>query len=214
LIPLLLDAGADIDAVNFSADTPLALGVRSLEIVRNLLARGARVHVPGAVNPLAPAIKAGSDAVMELLLDAGAGVNEANQAGVTMLMKAAQAGRLSLVQMLVDSGADVNAHDDQDMTAMSLAVQHPGALVSYLREAGGFCGALYGKHAVTLHPDHMLHRVFVGIPVSEEDSERATHARFWSAHLDAMVALAHVTAWIRRKHAVRLWRLQWPRGAD
>ena len=63
----------------------------------------------------------GHQAVVELLLGAGADVNLHNNNehwGTTPLHAAAHANQATIAQMLIDNGADVNAHDKNGKTPL------------------------------------------------------------------------------------------------
>ena len=55
-----------------------------------------------------------------LLLDAGADVNQANEAGNTAMHAAASSGLLSLIQLLADRGADINVKNKAGQTPLAL----------------------------------------------------------------------------------------------
>ena len=79
-VRVLLDAGADVDAIDNN-------GWRALHI----------------------AAQNGHLEVVQVLLDAGADVHATNNRGLTALHTASQNGHLEVVQVLLDTGADVDA---------------------------------------------------------------------------------------------------------
>jgi RNA polymerase sigma factor (sigma-70 family) len=95
------------------------------EAVKVLLARGANPNLAARnafkVAAIHAASAAGSVPIVRALLDAGADVNRAQQAGFTPLHAAAMEGRLELAKLLLDRGADVNAKADDGRTALQMA---------------------------------------------------------------------------------------------
>ena len=93
-VDVLLDRGADVDAVS-----------------RNAL----------AVAPLNSAAAAGEQAICGRLLGHGANPNAASQGGFTPLHAAAQNGDADLARLLVDHGADVEATSADGRRAVDFA---------------------------------------------------------------------------------------------
>ena len=87
---LLLERGANANAVNKAKQTPLAY-----------------LAMTGHAKPAA------NVPVAKFLLEKGATVDARDKEGVTPLMWAVNRDKLALVQLLVDAGADVNAKDRQ-----------------------------------------------------------------------------------------------------
>ena len=117
---LLLDAGADIDAlttVHFIGDTPLTMQLRfgTLEGVRLLLDRGANPNrgltkfMPSKSMPV----------LIKLLLDHGWDINE-GAGRRTLLHHDANHGHGAKVRILVDHGADPNIKDAAGRTPLHL----------------------------------------------------------------------------------------------
>jgi hypothetical protein len=87
--------------------------------------------------PLGVAGASGYDDVMQVLLGAGANINEQDGFGDTALMAAVRAGRLEAVRLLLDRGADVQLADRQGRTAMTWAHQTARAdVIAALRAHG------------------------------------------------------------------------------
>ena len=60
--------------------------------------------------------------VIQIFLDLGADINQANQAGHTALHGAAYRGSTAIIQFLVDSGADLSAENGRGWTALDIAM--------------------------------------------------------------------------------------------
>jgi ankyrin repeat protein len=79
----------------------------------------------------------GSEAIVDLLLDAGADPNTSLRGGETALMTAARTGRMGPVEALFAHGADVNAKEASQQTALMWAAAEGHAdVVRYLIKAG------------------------------------------------------------------------------
>jgi hypothetical protein len=88
IVRVLLDAGADPDAVGFEGMTALAMSVRSCSV---------------------------SPGIVRALLEAGADPDARSGSGATALMMAVQAGRDDIAELLIAHGADMaalNLHGD------------------------------------------------------------------------------------------------------
>jgi ankyrin repeat protein len=105
------------DAVNsFATDgfTPLGLACffGHLEVARYLILKGADVNQPAQngfhVAPIHSAAAGNYTAIAKLLIENGAKVNVAQQAGTTPLHSAAQNGNLDLLILLLENGASVD----------------------------------------------------------------------------------------------------------
>jgi uncharacterized protein len=111
VVKLLLDSGADINAVSknkFTA-TPLqgAVVMKNLDLCRLLLERGASVSPRG-------------------------------EEGTTPLHEAAGSGQMDFVKLLLEHGAEVNAKDDAGKTPLGIALEHKQPeIATVLREHGG-----------------------------------------------------------------------------
>ena len=112
--------------------TPLMLAARSNagELLRLLLAAGAKASINGNVrtgSALVNAARGYRDSSLEIvnvLIAAGANVNEVNEDGQTGLMFAAKGASLNTLQTLLKAGASasVNAKDKEGQTAIFHAV--------------------------------------------------------------------------------------------
>ena len=112
IVRLLLERGADMEAVVEGIGTPLAnaAGPGCGEVVRLLLDAGADVNSSrggdDGTGPISSASEWGNATVLAMLLDAGADPNETSADGVTALMDAAESGDPECVKLLLEAGAD------------------------------------------------------------------------------------------------------------
>ena len=124
---LLVDASADIDAVNREGLT--ALGVAcvnaSWELVDFLLDRGAKAEVARAQPALLLAAGVGDDDArgMKSLLKHRANPNVRGATDRTALMTAALAGHTRIAETLLNAGADPNLADHRGTTALMEAAR-------------------------------------------------------------------------------------------
>lgn len=124
----LISRGADINFANIKGVTPLMVAAHweRLEVVRFLLERRADVQATeksGGRNALMYSCLSGSPQCVELLLQAGAGIDSKDGSGRTALMMAAMNGVVRVVEPLVRAGADMNVRDEFGLTALDLAVR-------------------------------------------------------------------------------------------
>ncbi|XP_018612889.2 ankyrin repeat domain-containing protein 50 [Scleropages formosus] len=135
-VEILLDAGAEVDRPDGDGRTalsvaamcvPSAAGGNRGDVVSLLLERGAD---PGHrdrdnMTPLLLAAYEGHVEVVELLLEAGADVDESTAAhasgAITPLLAAASMGHMAAVSAVLFWGAAVDAIDSEGRTALSLA---------------------------------------------------------------------------------------------
>lgn len=107
----------DPSAINtFSKDGFTALGLAAYfgneEIAKLLISRRAEVNIPANngfnVFPIHSAVAAKNYNITKMLINAGASVNVAQQAGFTPLHAAAQQGDIELIILLLENGAEVD----------------------------------------------------------------------------------------------------------
>ncbi len=146
VIPLLVEAGADVDARDDRDFSPLHAAARinqNEEVVRALLAAGAELdawatgfHVDYGweATPLLEAAESnGNPAVVAALIDAGADASARGWQGETVLHRAARGGSPEVVSLLLDAGADVHATQGGGSTPLHEAARtNPDPAVTQL----------------------------------------------------------------------------------
>jgi uncharacterized protein len=140
----LLEAGADPNVVDrYSHYTPLLRAARSDldEIARQLIAHGAKVDFKadqdGLTTALHVAAAAGSTAVIETLLDAGADVRAVDGIRWTPLMHAVAGGRSAAAQRLIEAGSPLDSRDVNGDSLLVIAdLFGQEELKDMLRQAG------------------------------------------------------------------------------
>jgi ankyrin repeat protein len=122
-LPWLIDHGAEIDALDDSANTPLNIAAEydALDAARNLIAAGADVHRENAYQQR-PISKAASLAMLRLLAEAGADIDFVDGCGDWPLKGAAGANDTDRVAWLLSHGAKVD-NTSTGETALHAAVQ-------------------------------------------------------------------------------------------
>ena len=141
-IEMLLDAGADVNAVTcgpceqFTA-LHFAMSYKNISCVEMLLRAGADVNKEGYQSPfeddgvtaLCLAAGDGFDEAVKLLIEAGADVNKVPKNGTTPLMEVIQhyegdaSKRTKCIELLIEAGADINI-ECLDDTPLYLALEH------------------------------------------------------------------------------------------
>jgi ankyrin repeat protein len=118
---LLLDQGADVNAKNRRASTPLFWAIHDEKKVKLLVDRGADINVKQADGrtPLYQAATMGNGiSTLRFLLEKGADPNIATATGQTPLMAAAARGATDAMILMIGKGADVNARNGAGATAL------------------------------------------------------------------------------------------------
>ena len=130
MIDVLLAAGANVNATDYSTPLISAAQVKSIEIVKRLISAGADVNITGnGLTALMVASyyegekdKARAVAIVKELLNADADVNIQGD-GCTALKCALDAEEnIDIVTMLLEAGANPNVRDGHDNTMLSLAI--------------------------------------------------------------------------------------------
>ena len=135
-VKLWLNAGADVDAEYENGRTPLVLAAQkgSFHVVKALLQHMDHMEKDtcGKTKNLALAWASheGHNAIVQLLLDAGADPNAEDDDGVPALHFATSKGDPEVVKILLYAGANVYATDKTGMTALHLAKKKRNKAVS------------------------------------------------------------------------------------
>ena len=155
-IPLLVDAGADVNALDPYGYTPLHRAARdnaNPAVVTALLEAGADPmawtagaqdeYLARGVTPLHEAAANGNPAITARLLEAGADVDAYANGGRTPLhVAAAENANPAVAAVLLEAGADVNAKRTGGRTPLHEAAAHGNAaVVAALVAAGADAGA-------------------------------------------------------------------------
>ncbi len=118
-IRLLVEAGADLNAVDQNGQTPLHTAACT-QTAKLLLELGSDVNAKDN-NRLTPLHQADNKDIASLLLKKGATLEAKCQNGLTPLHYAASNSQTKIVTLLLDKGADVNALDDRERTPLHYA---------------------------------------------------------------------------------------------
>jgi len=116
----LIGKGADVDVEMAGARlTPLYIAAERgyMDVIKELLRGKARV----GFFPVAVAVSAGRNEVVETLLANGASINDEGPNGTTLLHVAAQADQVEMAEWLIAHGAKVNSKDQKGNTPLSIA---------------------------------------------------------------------------------------------
>ena len=158
IVAALLAAGADANARDNGGATPLhhAAAVEGLETVAMLLDAGVDIHARtnSGNSPLLRAadIGFGTPEILEILVAAGADVNDQNEHGISVLLSVLRYGTdkvVNVVRRLLDLGADVNAPDllFPVLDAATRQGDNP-ELVAVLLEAGADANPAPGRSSL------------------------------------------------------------------
>ncbi|KAK6339219.1 hypothetical protein TWF718_008641 [Orbilia javanica] len=127
ILELLIDAGADVNAVDNDAETTLRMAVLGshLNIADFLVKNGADVNAINNAGEAAIhiAVEKGYQETIDLLIKNGANVNVKSKAGSVALQVAAANGYREIVGLLLRSRADVNAKGPEGVTALQKAAE-------------------------------------------------------------------------------------------
>lgn len=148
VLQLLLDAGADVNAVDAAELPAFAYAGKSPEVCRFLLEAGSNptLSTCGRLRVLHLALEDRSGEMLGMLLAAGANFNRCEANGVSALHLAAILGNLAACRLLLDAGAEVNLptsnacadEKDPQRTAMDFALlRQQSDVAKLLAERGG-----------------------------------------------------------------------------
>ncbi|SPQ96201.1 unnamed protein product (mitochondrion) [Plasmodiophora brassicae] len=125
-VALLLDAGANVNAVDYTGATALsvAAGQGLYDVVDLLVQAGANVSLGNAnkATPLHAAARVGNARIVSLLIGKGADVNAVDSNGNTVLMSGAQSNSTQTVALLVAAGASVSSVNKNGWSALQVAM--------------------------------------------------------------------------------------------
>ena len=124
VVQRLLREGANFEHADDHGYTALMYAAQHghLDIVKSLLRKGAQPDArPDKTSALVLAAAAGHDAVVGLLVERAADVDQVDWTGATALIRALRAGKLSTVKSLIGLGADLNPKDQYGNCAMDYA---------------------------------------------------------------------------------------------
>ncbi|WP_245261514.1 ankyrin repeat domain-containing protein [Hyphomicrobium sp. 802] len=115
----------DVNSIIANNTTPLmkASHLGDSEIVRNLIAAGARIDAQNTDGNTALwlACVGGHLNIIDMLADAGVDINNRNDNGATALMYASSASKADVVARLLEKGADITAETLDGFTAIDMA---------------------------------------------------------------------------------------------
>ena len=125
-----------------SKDGFTALGLAAyfgqVEVVEFLINQGANLDLTAGnsmmVAPLHQAVAAGHEAVVRLLVEAGADLDVRGQQGWTPLHAAARNGNTEMVRLLIGKGADRGARTAGGQSAFDIALTHGHAAAAMALE--------------------------------------------------------------------------------
>ncbi|HEX5307179.1 MAG TPA: ankyrin repeat domain-containing protein [Dyella sp.] len=154
---MLLDAGADLNAINRAGLTPLATACRAANwpLAKFLLERGAKAQLADAEPALVAAASLADDDPqgIRLLLKHRAAINAVDARKRSALMTAAAEGHEEIARALRAAGADVNLVDQHGSTALMEAARAGAvAIVQLLAQAEPDAAVRdqHGRDALTL----------------------------------------------------------------
>ncbi|KAJ3110134.1 hypothetical protein HDU96_006885 [Phlyctochytrium bullatum] len=128
VVPLLIDAGAEIDAVNKFERTPLhvACSYGQAGLAGLLVNAGANVESVDEIGrkPLHLAANGDHAECVKILLYAGVNVDAVDADGRTALHIACNENRPSIAKLLLNAGANVDEVDEHDWTPLHCASRH------------------------------------------------------------------------------------------
>jgi len=153
IIPLILDAGADINRATYDATfTALhhAMAKRNFDCARILIDRGADVNLlnEGGCfgSSLHYAVFTDSEEFVRLILSKGGDVNLLSGQGYSPLHTAVIGDQANIAKILIEAGADVNQKDEEGLSPLHVAARDgSGELALLLVKAGADLYATNGE---------------------------------------------------------------------
>lgn len=142
----LINAGAAVNTLNSCGATPLseAASLGYTDMVESLLSAGAQLSVIGQSEPvLIEATRSGCHGVVQLLLSAGAPIDEQNDIREAPIHIAAGSDeRLEILELLLAHGANCNLKRIFDETPLDVAVENGATkCAEVLKRHGGLRGS-------------------------------------------------------------------------
>jgi len=178
---LLLDAGAQLEALNHEGHSPLgvACAAGNWRLAKFLMERGARPEPAGGQPALLAAASGDDDpAGVQLLLRHKARVDARGEHQRTALLQACANGNAEIAGVLLDAGADRNARDADDLTPLLEAARggHSDVLAR-LAQARPDVTAVdaQGRNALILateagaSPEFLRHLIALGVDPEQRD---------------------------------------------
>ena len=155
VIKLLIEKGADVNALDGSGATPLhgASRRRGVSILKYLVKNGAKVNAKGdkGRTPLFHATD--NNEALDYLISLGLDINARDNEGWTILYQAAYGSNAAVLKNLVEKGADVNIGDNDGVTPLHrAALGNPKiAVLKYLVSQGADARAKDFRDRTLLH---------------------------------------------------------------
>ena len=188
LCRVLLEAGADINAVDHNTKSPLMLAVYlgNAELASFLLEQGADVNLvtPNGIHgrcAIDYAAKSGDLEMVDLLLE-----NEADVSISRALERALAGDHFDVVEHLLDHGADPNSTH----VMFAAAGRAPLPLLEKFIKLGGdvntqhYYGNVLGHAAKSLEKAELLIRHGAEVNASKKNGHRAIHHAAWVGNVD------------------------------
>lgn len=130
IVKILIDNGADINALTNLGDTPMdrAIIFNNINVVELLLEEGFEINksINGKTTPLCVAVVFNKLSIVEFLLKNGADATFKNKVGETPLhfaISASTTAKMDIVELLVFYGANIRARNNLGDTPYDLATQ-------------------------------------------------------------------------------------------
>lgn len=229
VVEILLDSGANIDALSSHQDTPLLLALQNkhYQVARILIERGCNLTASetSGTSALILASSRGALDIVHLLLQKGARVDKQNAEGLTALHWATSWGHEQVIKELLHSGANPSIRCKQGALALNVAARRGNASITQmLLEAGADPNEYDGSGCAAIHHaadvgcvkviETLLdHGANIDLPVSEQS---LTIARYTTAlsigarhgKLEAVKSLIERGANIEVENAIHMVPLQ------